>query len=659
VPDPSPSPELPREPASAPLAQPAEAAGEPPAPLRLTVTRGRLGMELFEPVELGPLSVDQLSISFRSLSFPVDLSGGVPAFRSRRGQLEHVSFSLELERLRLWLSSRLGPALPRLTRPIDVFWVKGGIQIGLVEDERVLTFVLHWVPEGDRARLVVSDARGLGGSGPPLQQTLVLLDTALAPPFVREGRLVHLDQVAQRLARTLLPAVGARAPATGGVVFGPLSVEERGEIALDAAFSPVEPAEAGLSALLLSRVARAADDALAASRLEQAREEYLLALERAPRHPELVKLVAGLDLAVGERLEAALGTVTEAMPLFAAGVVGAELLEALGERAAAREAFLALAIGESYPPLASLYCLRAARLDDEASTRGKLLDQAVARAPSMTAIRWLRCEERARRGDLEGVRGDARHLEAQATSQRDRASVNRRVGELLAQAGCLREAGLFHQRALRYDPSDTVALVGLARALGRAGQARRALVPLVRALRLREERGEPTGELRLLSAQLKAHELGELPLAIAELREIGAGDPHCVEARCEEARARLALGDILGASSTWKVMRELIELHHAWDGGAAALREAARFERDVLRDLVEAERHLAVALRLAPLDEELRAEYRSVSLSLVAKQSRASGRIEAPGEPRSAVAQLDRGHEAGNPEGPDRPEPSE
>ncbi len=616
-------------------------------------------MELFEPVELGPLVVDQLSISFWSLAFPVDLSGGVPAFRSRRGHLEHVSFSLELERLRAWLELRLSAALPRLARPIDAFWVKGGIQIGLVEEDRALTFVLHWVPEGDSACWVVGEARGLGGSGPPLQQILCLLDTAFAPPFVREGRLLRLDQVGQRLARSLLPAVGARAPAAGGVVFGPLSVEECGRIALDAAFSPIEPSDAGLSALLLARVARAADDALATSRLERARDEYLLALERAPRHPELAKMLASLDLSIGERLEAALGTVTEVMPLFAAGVVGALLLEALGERAAAREAFLALAAGETYPPLASLFCLRAARLDDEARSRATLLDQAVARAPSMTAIRWVRCEERARRSDLDGVRGDARHLEAQATSQRERASVNRRVGEMLVEAGCLREAGLFFQRALRYDPSDTVALVGLARALGRQGQGRRALVPLLRALRLREERGEPTGELRLLSAQLKVHELGELPLAIAELREISAGDPHCVEARSEEARARLALGDILGASTTYKLMRELIELHHSWAGSVTALREAARLERDVLRDLVEAERHLAVALRLSPLDEELRAAYRSVSAALVVQHRSATGDPEGAPVVNSAVARLDGRDETGHSEGPHRPESPE
>jgi hypothetical protein len=56
-------------------------------PLRLTASRGVLGLELYEPVELGPLTVTELALTLPGLKFPIDLSGGVPKFRHRRGQL--------------------------------------------------------------------------------------------------------------------------------------------------------------------------------------------------------------------------------------------------------------------------------------------------------------------------------------------------------------------------------------------------------------------------------------------------------------------------------------------------------------------------------------------------------------------------------------------
>ncbi|MFC1641624.1 hypothetical protein ACFL5O_02885, partial [Myxococcota bacterium] len=63
-------------------------------PLRLTVSRGALGIELYKSVLLGPLEVAALSWLVPSLRFPVDLSGGVPAFRHRRGDLEHLALRI-------------------------------------------------------------------------------------------------------------------------------------------------------------------------------------------------------------------------------------------------------------------------------------------------------------------------------------------------------------------------------------------------------------------------------------------------------------------------------------------------------------------------------------------------------------------------------------
>jgi hypothetical protein len=52
------------------------------------------------------------------------------------------------------------------------------------------------------------------------------------------------------------------------------------------------------------------------------------------------------------------------------------------------------------------------------------------------------------------------------------------------------------------------------------------------------------------------------------------------------------------------------------------LREAAQFEREVRRDLACAERHLAVALRVAPRDQTLATAYREVAAALAVEHGK-------------------------------------
>src|SRR6187399_1687512 len=61
-------------------------------PLRLTVARGALGMELYEPLSLSAFEVSAFAFTLPGLRFPVDLSGGVAQFRHRRGELQHLVF---------------------------------------------------------------------------------------------------------------------------------------------------------------------------------------------------------------------------------------------------------------------------------------------------------------------------------------------------------------------------------------------------------------------------------------------------------------------------------------------------------------------------------------------------------------------------------------
>jgi tetratricopeptide (TPR) repeat protein len=177
------------------------------------------------------------------------------------------------------------------------------------------------------------------------------------------------------------------------------------------------------------------------------------------------------------------------------------------------------------------------------------------------------------------------------------------------------------ERALRYLPDDAAATAGLARALLESGKKERALTLLERAIALSEKRGRPDADALLDLAKVLASDAGDLPQAIARVRQVSAASERHVEARALEARWRSQLGDLAGASLAYGRMREAIEL-----GGAARpehvalLIEAAHFEREAEQDLTAAERHLAVALRLAPRDEAVGALYREVAAGLAEKR---------------------------------------
>jgi hypothetical protein len=70
-------------------------------------------------------------------------------------------------------------------------------------------------------------------------------------------------------------------------------------------------------------------------------------------------------------------------------------------------------------------------------------------------------------------------------------------------------------------------------------------------------------------------------------------------------------------------LREAIELNGSSSAGTLSrLRDAARFELGERDDLTLAERHLALALRLAPNDPEIAAEYRRAAELLDQRQRR-------------------------------------
>ena len=594
---------------------------DPRVPLRLTVTRGALGMELYEPIEIGPLSVERLSLTFAGLRFPVDLSGGVPRFRSRRGELQEVVLRLRLPDLARFASKRVGEPFGPLVKPLAIWGIPGGVGVGLVGEKSALAFDLLWAADAGSARFVVSRARGLGLEAPALSVALRVCDAVVDGFGRRSGRVVTISDVGGRIGRSLLPAVGARAPTSAAVSFGEMFLElDELLVALDATFPPAAASNDATRALELSRLTREADDALAESRVDEAREKLLEALEQAPRHPEIVRSVCELDAAVPGRAEAALGLLVETLPAAAAGAIGAQLLLASGDRASAIAALERAATEESFAPLAALLLERAAELDGGAQVL-HYLDRAVATAPTLARVHQSRLDARLARGDVQGALGDAEHLEAMATGAAARHAACSKAAASLLGAGFVKEAGRAFERALRYMPDDARATAGLGRALLAAGLTTRAISLFERAITLSERRGPLDGQALLQLAQLLAEQLHDLPQAIARARQVPAEAPEAEAARYLEGLYRSRIGDRVGASLAFARLREIIELNGSSSATTLGrLRDAARFELGERDDLTLAERHLALALRLSPNDQEITAEYRRAAELLDQRQ---------------------------------------
>lgn len=585
------------------------------------MTRGVLGFELYEAFELGPVQVERVEVTLPNLKFPVDLSGGVRLFRHRRGKLEHLRLSVDTGRLARWLEPRLREALGGLARPVSVWRVPHGLGIGFAGERGAVAFDVLWAPvEGD-ARLVVARARGAELVGPALGTALQVVDTAVGRFMKRDGRAFVLPRAGASIVRQVMPAVGARAPSSD-VRAGEL--DGRGDVVyveFDARIPPPGIAKTVLSALELADLTRAADDHVARGNLESARAAYLSALERAPRHPEVSRLVAEIDAHAGGRAEAALSMLADAVDPSETGAIGAALLARVGDSSGAAAALRAATRDEEYGPLASLLWCQLSGY--EAGTVEKLaaLDEAVARAPGLAVARRQRFEARLGVGDVKGALADAEHLEASVSGSAARHEVCRASAERFLALGYQRDAGRLFERALRYVPDDPAATAGLGRSLIEAGRIERASALLERAIKSGEERGQPQPDALLDLAKILA-KAGDLPQAIARARQVEAPSERLAEARALEGVWRDKLGDLAGATVAFGRMREVIELAPPLDPRRAVdwLADAARFEWETRKDAALAERHLAVALRLSPRDRRLADEYRKVAAAVAARQ---------------------------------------
>jgi tetratricopeptide (TPR) repeat protein len=380
---------------------------------------------------------------------------------------------------------------------------------------------------------------------------------------------------------------------------------------LDSALTPPALDVETVRAIELARLAEEADEKLLAADLDGARESYLNAMERAPRHPDLARIVAEIDASVEGRAEGALGVLVDSVAATQAGAVGAELLARVGDIVGAREAVASAAVGEPFGPVAALLWGKLAEFESPGVDRLNALDRAIARSPTLTRLRWWRLSERVQQRDLQGASADAEHLEAASRGAMQRHEACRRIARVFLDAEQIVQAGRWFERALRYVPDDPSATAGLARAFMESNRPQRAVTLLERAVALGDKRGEVDEEALMDLAKVLARQIRDLPAAVARLSQVTASSRRAVEARALEGKYRAQLGDVAGASLAYALMREAVELMRQPPQDVKRwLLEAARFEEDFQRDWLAAERHLALALRLAPRDEAVQRRYR-------------------------------------------------
>jgi len=577
--------------------------------LRLALARGHLGIELSRPFRFGALELVDLQVRLTNVRFPVDLSGGVRRFRHVRGSLTRMKVELPL----FDGSRALSPKLHALfvVAELTLAACRDGVVVGVATEGGALAFDVLAAPIGEHVRLIVEAARGTGL--PDAAHTLACraLSALLGDQAEQTGSAFLLRDPFGEICREVLPAAGARAPATRGLnsYFHVVDDGKSGRVALSASAdeAPAQLSPRVVRALETVELLSEADSAAISGDRETARRAYLAAIEKAPRHPEAVHRLAALDLSFGDRAEAALSTLIDLGSATDAGLLGSEVLAAMGEREAAYVAAVRAASDEPFGRLAAHAWLRAAELSDEREARASALDAALSRAPAMANARWARVELALSHGDVKSALGDVSHLEAAAPGRDQKHEALRRAAELFLTRGLPAESERLFERALRWEPKSSAAVAGLARALRDRGKHGRAIDLLARAVSMAEKEASSLhDDLSLELAESLAAFANDRPAAVARAAAIGQDARAAPRARLAEARWRADLGDRTGASRALGRLRSIAEVAAERGAGglpretADLLVEAATLEREVLLDVAAARHALSLALRLSP-----------------------------------------------------------
>jgi len=606
--------------------------------LRLAIGRAGIGLELARPVKLGPLLITELAAALPGVRFPIDVSGGVPRFRHRRGELQRLEVELGARALERYAAPRLrgvvGIGSPDLW--IGVERSAATVCVSCAPDPEgdasaeaaVLAFEVHALADGGDLVLVVSQARGSALPAPATAMAIGCVEALLGGLADRHGAVFILRRGPSAVSRALLPEAGARVPAAEDMSW--TSVGAQGDTWLLQAMQGAigaAPDEPSVRAREAAALAADADEAMLGADLPTARAACLDAIERAPRHFELLRRVAEIDAAAGGRAEAALAMLVEARGHEGArlGTLPGELLVETGDIEAAIASLERTGDTDPAPALAARAFEIAARLVRDPQEAAAWLDRAIAKSPRSVSARWARVARRLELGALDDALADVEHVEAMARGVRARHRVWARAGRLWQDAGLGSRAGALFERALRYQPDDPRAMGGLGAALVKEGRTARGVAVLARALESAEARREPTAWLRLELGRSLAEALDDLPTAVSHVAAIPAEAPEAPVARGLEGRWRARLGDLAGSTLSFARLRELATTLPAGHEPAEAITdllvEAAEIQRSRLRDPLSAQRYVAAALRLRPRDPKLLRLYREVGAAVASGDS--------------------------------------
>jgi tetratricopeptide (TPR) repeat protein len=588
--------------------------------LRLAIGKDGLGIELARSATFECLDVVELVVRLPNVRFPFDVTGGVAKFRHRRGELERVAVELDTRRAARWAEPRLRGLLGTGRCEVTIAARAFGATITVLSESphsearsslRALAFEVAIVASPELA-LVVHSARGANLPSPATVLALRAMATLLGDLATREGARFLVPRAAARLARTLLPNAGVRAPGGDDVVLAG-SGESDGVLFVAFARGPTAPAIPAAATLAneAALLSRTADDARFAGDLERARHHDVATLERAPRHAEVGRRIAEVDAHVGGRAEAAIATLRAIDRTPYLGQLLGDLLAESGDTTGAVAALLREGERDPSGPVAALCHARAAALATDPADALAWLDVAIARAPMLAELRWDRAARRLVQGRLSDARADFQELEALASGARERFDVLRRAGDIHRTRGLGADAAILYERALLYRPDDPDAVAGLGAAIAAEGRGARGATLLAHAIEIASAQVPPraTAWMDLELARVLGDVLGDRPAAAARLRAIPDAAHEAIDARGLEGRYRAALGDASGASLAFARLRERAG-HEV--SALPWLDEAARFEEH-RGELHLAQAHLKAALAIAPQSSELDTRYRAVS----------------------------------------------
>lgn len=621
------------------------------ATLQLAIGREGVGLELSSAIPLGPVTLLHARTRMVGVGFPLDVSGGVERFRHRRTTLETIGLAIEHGPSERWLSSLTeglltrGPCEARIgwIAPPDVgigesqsereerlIWSSGNVRIELWAENAILALDLAVAPAPSGLRAIAHRVRAVGVERPATSIAGALL-ARVARALEGEARGLRLDlpDPAKSAAMIAFVTRGARIPSREELVMVRAAPEvERFTLELRRGDTPAAPSTIHLALDELDHIIGDGDVALVAGEFEKAREIYVRALERAPRHRAILTRLAEIDGAHAERAEAALSWLRDAQKGrtrraldgndLGRGLLFAALNERVGAMGRARGAWERAgqeALGRGEPRLAARAFARAAGASrDNDPQLPSLLDRALASDPGEIDARWRRAALYIRGGDDARALEDVEHLEARSRGREARRRTLMRAAGLWHEAGRPDRAIPAWERALRHVPDDRAVVAGLGTALLAAGETPRAIGLLAHATTLAGDR-ETLAPIVLELARALAERVGDLPAAIGRLRTIASDDPHAAHARALEGACRLQLGDQVGAEHAYASAAELVERRGVPTGDARSVREllagAARVARSEGR-LALAMRLAMAALSLSPTDTDLQAIVRAL-----------------------------------------------